>query len=62
MVASNGEKYFQPTSMVCISAIIHYTHYNLQFSMELCVQLSMNWFVHLFLEMWVLILFVDIKP
>ena len=47
-------------SMVCISVIIHYTHYNLKFSMNLCVQLSMYFFVHLFLDMWVLILFYTV--
>ena len=37
------------------SVIMHYTHYILQFSMDLCVPLSMYCFVHLLLDMWVLI-------
>ena len=57
VVPSNEEISFQPSSMVSISVIIHYKHYNLKFSMNLCVQLSMYFFVHLFLDMWVLILF-----
>ena len=54
VVPSNEETSFQPPYIVCISVIIHYTHNSLQFSMDLCVQLSMNWFVHLFLDIWVL--------
>ena len=41
VVPSYEETSFQPPYIVCISVIINDTNYNLQFSMDLCVQLSM---------------------
>ena len=55
VIPSSEETSFQPPLFFCHHTL-HITDYNLQFLMDLCVQLSMYGVVHLFLYMWVLIL------
>ena len=58
LVPSFKETSFQPPSIVCISVIIHITHYKLQIPNGPLCAAFMYYLVHLFLDMWLLIFVV----
>ena len=62
LVPSYEETSFQPPSKVCISVIIHFTHYKLQILNGPLCAASMYCFVHQFLDMWGLIFVVPFGP